>query len=318
MIIEDDPYGGETFRSYFLAARKDLMECGGVFKFQGLSAHIGLQSEACDEQRPCPLQVSLYARMGLHRYKLFKGRKFELNRVDHYVKSIGSAVSTYHMTVYAMDMEGGGGGGGGGAPKTCFELIVSEYLANCFTLMCGTARIQGEEDHTKKKNTVFMDTRLPEWPPVALHRVEKSEVQDNDEWIRLYVELAVAFDVSASRGDFEILDVAMDRNPNDEGLDAKNATFYISYRDRDDAWLAKSCHRIAAVRRSFDEDTGNFCLVGAIRLIESAQERRMFYSVFGVENNKRIKLNVPPHQFSQQAVYSRDGESVPWPSWGVA
>uniref|UniRef100_A0A1J3J2T2 Uncharacterized protein n=1 Tax=Noccaea caerulescens TaxID=107243 RepID=A0A1J3J2T2_NOCCA len=42
-------------------------------------------------------------------------------------------------------------------------------------LMCGIARILGEEDqticNTKKKNTMFMDTRLPEWPPVALHRV---------------------------------------------------------------------------------------------------------------------------------------------------
>lgn len=119
--------------------------------------------------------------------------------------------------------------------------------------------------------------------------MEKSEVQENDEWIRLYVELAVTFEFPPSRGggDLEILDVSMDRM--DEGLDAKNATFYISYEYSDDAWLGKRCHRIAAVRRSFDEDSGKFSLVGAtIQQIESAKEiRPLFPNFFGVENNKR-------------------------------
>ncbi|CAA7061505.1 unnamed protein product [Microthlaspi erraticum] len=261
MILEEDPFGEDVHSACTLAEEKKLEECGGEFKFKGYARHIGLESVACNERRPCPPRVSLYARMGLHRYNWLKGRKFELSRVGRYVKTIGSAASTYYMTLYAMDMGGGGGGGASLPPETCFEIAVSEYSANCFILFCDIARIQGEEDQTKRRRK-RMDTHLPEWPPVnPLYMVEKSEVQEHDEWIRLYVELAVAFDFPPrGGGDFEILDVAMDRN--DEGLDAKNATFYISYRDLDDARLGKSCHRIATVRRSFDEDSGNFYLVG--------------------------------------------------------
>ncbi|CAA7061506.1 unnamed protein product [Microthlaspi erraticum] len=283
MIFEPHPSGEDLHSAYTLAEHKKLEECGGKFKLKGYAPHIGLLYEPCDERTPCPPRVSLYARMGLHRYNLLKGRKFELNRVDHYVKSVGSAASTYFMTLYAMDMEGGGASL---PPETCFEIAVSEYSANCFILFCSIARIQGEEDQTKRRRK-DKDTRLPEWPPVnPLYVVEKSEVQENDEWIRLYVELAVTFDFPPSRGegDIEILDVSMDRM--DEGLDAKNATFYISYKYSDDAWLGKRCHhRIAAVRRSFDEDSGNFSLVGAILPKEGAQERPLFPNLFGVENN---------------------------------
>jgi hypothetical protein len=100
----------------------------------------------------------------------------------------------------------------------------------------------------------------------------------------------------------------MDRK--DEGLDAKNATFYITYKySDDDAWLGKLCHRIAAVRRSCDEDSAIFSLVGTIPHKESAQERHLFSSVF--EHSKRIKLNVPQS-------LERDREAVVWPSWGLA
>lgn len=85
----------------------------------------------------------------------------------------------------------------------------------------------------------------------------KSELQDNDDWIRLYLELAVAIN-EPRHGVFnlEIVKVATDV---DEGINAKNATFYIRYNDLS---KAEDSDCIAIVRRSFDEDTECFILTG--------------------------------------------------------
>lgn len=76
-------------------------------------------------------------------------------------------------------------------------------------------------------------------------------MQCNDDWIRLYVELAVAIDIRATDLNFKILEVSTDRK-DDEGLYAENATLYIGYKDLHEERLGKSCHRVAVVRRSFE------------------------------------------------------------------
>jgi len=96
--------------------------------------------------------------------------------------------------------------------------------------------------------------------------MKDSELQANIDWIRLYLELAVATtDRNREASDFglsnlEIVNVAVDA----EGLlNARNAIFYIRYKDLYEARLGNAdFDRIAIVRRIFDEDTGRFTLVG--------------------------------------------------------
>ncbi|KAG7578624.1 Protein MS5 [Arabidopsis thaliana x Arabidopsis arenosa] len=96
-------------------------------------------------------------------------------------------------------------------------------------------------------------------------KLKDSELQDNNDWIRLYLELVVATtDRNREASDFglsnlEIVNVAIDA----EGLYARNAIFYIRYKDLYKARLGKAdFDRFAIVRRSYDEDTGLFTLVG--------------------------------------------------------
>ncbi|ESQ31462.1 hypothetical protein EUTSA_v10004573mg [Eutrema salsugineum] len=278
------------------ASRKRLEKCG-MFDLKGCDNTLGLQERICNKWSPCPGKVLLYAKMGLHRYNLLQGTKFQLIRVKKYILSIGSPVGSYYITLYAI---------AAGSSLQTFQTRVSEEEGGKFILTCKIARIQGETSHSKR--VMYMGTSLPEWPPEnpfeKCYLVKESELQDND-WIRLYLELAVATTTGRDCGlsnKLEIVKVAID-----DALNAKNAIIYIRYNDLYKAELGKDSDRIAIVRRSFDEDTGCFMLVGQTQSSEiipknpslvvanedtgclSLKGQNQF--IKGFAENKRIKLN---------------------------
>ncbi|CAH8265302.1 unnamed protein product [Arabidopsis lyrata] len=117
---------------------------------------------------------------------------------------------------------------------------------------------------------------MPEWPTEdpfdngkRFYVLKNSEMQDND-WIRLYLELAVAKYTSDKKdpdlSNLKIVNVAIDIQDLNEGLNAKNATVYISYKD--EARVGKDVDRIAIARRNFDERTGCFSLMGKHQSLE--------------------------------------------------
>ncbi|CAH2061658.1 unnamed protein product [Thlaspi arvense] len=238
----DYPIG---WQSDLAASKKKLKKLGEEYGLDECTLEVGVGSYT---RGPFPRLVSLYARMGLHRYNLLQGAKFQLDRVEKYVLSMGSAAPTYGITLDAVD----------GSSLQSFQVKVSE-----------------DRDTHLDRGTVIMDTDLPEWPPKQNpfekhYLVKDSELQDNDDWIRLYVELAVAKSPGAKAErawapeDLKILKVAMDVV---DGLNAKkNVLFYIEYKD---LRLGRYSHGIAIVRRSFDEDEGSLFLVGKTVSLES-------------------------------------------------
>ncbi|KAG2245807.1 hypothetical protein Bca52824_085435 [Brassica carinata] len=236
-----------------MAATQKLVEKHGVFDMTG-SAY-GFGKTKCTKDHPCPVLVTLYAKMGLHRYNLLQGTKFQLKHVNKYIVTTGSAAPSYYITSVAIDDTAGGGS----SSLQTFQTQVSQESRGQFILTCDIARIRGETRNDKE--SMIIDIDLPEWPaenPFEKYCLVKSELQDNDDWIRLYLELAVAINEPRHHGLFnlEIVKVATDVG---EGINAKNATFYIRYNDLS---KAEDSDCIAIVRRSFDEDTGCFILVG--------------------------------------------------------
>ncbi|CAA7040242.1 unnamed protein product [Microthlaspi erraticum] len=130
------------------------------------------------------------------------------------------------------------------------------------------SKAEPERDTSSGRGASFVDSSLPEWPHEnpfqKYYLVKESELQEND-WIRLYIELAVAIVKNRKRKAFgppklEIVKVAMDANG--EGLNALNAIFYVRYKDLNEAEIGKALDRFAIVRRRFHEDTQCFSLVG--------------------------------------------------------
>ncbi|KAJ0244294.1 hypothetical protein HA466_0189530 [Hirschfeldia incana] len=183
--------------------------------------------------------------MGLHRYNLLKGTKFQLQRVKKYIVTTGSAAPSYYMTSVAIDDNTAGGGGGSSSLQT-FQIQVSQESRGQFILTCDIARIRGETRNDKE--SMIIDIDVPEWPeenPFEKYCLVKSELKDNDDWIRLYLELAVA--IKEPRGglfNLEIVNVATDVG---EGINAKNATFYIRHSDLAKAALGEVSDCIAIV-----------------------------------------------------------------------
>ncbi|KAG7615623.1 Protein MS5 [Arabidopsis thaliana x Arabidopsis arenosa] len=107
-----------------------------------------------------------------------------------------------------------------------------------------------------KKNIKLTDDILD----AAFYVLDKSQIEDNA-WILLYLELVVATSfrnhITHGLTSLKILKVAMEipRSPGvsvNMGLDAYDATFYISYKDFCKARVGKEVDRIALVRRILD------------------------------------------------------------------
>ncbi|ESQ44557.1 hypothetical protein EUTSA_v10003412mg, partial [Eutrema salsugineum] len=158
-------------------------------------------------------------------------------------------------------------------PQTStFQIKVSEGSHGRFSLGCYTARIRGDTSGDRETNAVyipgksyFLGNYLPQWPPENPFEqfclVNELEMQEIDkDWIHLYLELAVATADGYDRKepkDFDDLHI---------GLYAKNATFYIRFKDLFRARLGQNdkVDRVAIIRRRYDEDTGAFSLEGQI------------------------------------------------------
>ncbi|EOA18325.1 hypothetical protein CARUB_v10006844mg, partial [Capsella rubella] len=108
--------------------------------------------------------------------------------------------------------------------------------------------------------------------------VKESELEQND-WIRLYLELAVAathkntgrnHDLS----NLKILKVAIEtpedlEPPNEGSLSAITALVYIRYEDSCESRVGKDVDRIAIVKRTYSEHHGSFVLEGWNKPIKS-------------------------------------------------
>ncbi|CAA7040112.1 unnamed protein product [Microthlaspi erraticum] len=241
----------------------------------------GLMEYICSNDTCCRI-VLLYARMGLHRYNLLQGKNLELISVTKYNQTTFSAACGYYITLEAMDPATN-------SPLT-FQTRVQELQSGKLVLLCAIARplggtnlgdIKRSSDYKPVKN-FFLSNTIPQWPPEdpfenskRCRVLEKSEVQENDDWIRLYLELAVATTIRNSvknhdLSKLKIVKVAVDTSTQDVEEGLKNSKHfvivYIRYKDPCvDALLGNHVvDRLAIVRRTFNEQHGTFSLVGQI------------------------------------------------------
>ncbi|CDY16144.1 BnaA09g28780D [Brassica napus] len=155
----------------------------------------GLTEHICNDT--CSPLILLYAKLGLHRYNLVQGKNLQLSSVKKYNKSMASVNSSYYITLVAIH------------PATqllqTFQTRVNELRYGELVLECCTARPLGEthicgikkiSDHKPVEDLLHT---FPEWPPKnpfkkskRCYVLKKSELRENDDWIRLYLELAVA------------------------------------------------------------------------------------------------------------------------------
>ncbi|KAH0878531.1 hypothetical protein HID58_065925 [Brassica napus] len=229
----------------------------------------GLIEFICNDT--CSPLILLYAKLGLHRYNLVQGKNLQLSSVKKYNQSMGSAASSYYITLVAID------------PATqllqTFQTRVNELRYGELVLDCCIARPLGEthicgiKKSSDHKPVEDLFHTFPEWPPKnpfkksnRCYVLKKSELRENDDWIRLYLELAVA---TTNRNTLEnhlvsnlkIVKVAIDTSTQ-EGLDLF-AIVYIRYKDSCEARVGKDVDRVAVVRRFFNEGMGSFSLVAA-------------------------------------------------------
>ncbi|CAH8383451.1 unnamed protein product [Eruca vesicaria subsp. sativa] len=220
-----------------------------------------------------PDLVELYAKLGLHRYNMFKETNYQL---DFLVKfnMLQKFLPVFYMTLLAHD------------PaldplKKTFQVEVDEHEVNSLNITCSISRVKDEVsprrpyvprffhlDAAEKEEDGLFKGDLPDWPSddalndaKRFYLVKKSEWQSND-WISMYVDVF---------SKLEILDVAIetgieDVEPPNERLKATSANVYIKFKG-----LANVCspgfesgeHVVckAVVRRVLDVD-GNLTIQG--------------------------------------------------------
>ncbi|KAL1190912.1 hypothetical protein V5N11_025655 [Cardamine amara subsp. amara] len=228
----------------------------------------------CDDRwSPCRGLVRLYARMGLHRYNLLEGKNLQFCHVKKYNMTNHSAASSYYITLRAMDPARN--------ERLTFQTLVSEKRYGHLILTSNIARPRGTNTEDGPLITECPKLSLPECPPEDLFEnrkqfyvINESELQHND-WIRLYLELAVATSHRHTDHDLsnlKIVKVAIEtteQDPNEGSLNAINALVYIRYKDFCESRVGKDVDRIAIVRRTFKESKGGFILEGHNQVIKS-------------------------------------------------
>nr|XP_018483635.1 PREDICTED: UPF0725 protein EMB2204-like [Raphanus sativus] len=208
----------------------------------------------------------LYARMGLHRYSLLQGKKLQLSSIKKYNKTACTHIDSYYITLEAEDPVIPGS-------LLTFQTKVSERRYRKFDLKCTVARLLGEKTKKTieaKKGSLPNVPELPQEDPFVedgtnrFYLLKDSELEDND-WIRLYLELAVATTNRKygrhheSLAVLKILEVAIEST---QGLGDYDAVFYIRYDDSCEARVGKDIHRVAIVRRFFDKQSEVLYLLG--------------------------------------------------------
>ncbi|EFH56019.1 hypothetical protein ARALYDRAFT_345650 [Arabidopsis lyrata subsp. lyrata] len=239
--------------------------------------------------------------MGLHRYNLLKGENYQFVCVQKYHYRLILAPSTYFITVVATDPSTS-------LPQT-FHIRIEEDRHAAFILKCNISRIQGE--FNKFDGGLCYPGNMPEWPTEdpfdngkRFYVLNDSELQDN-EWIRLYLELAVTKHLSTQMdpdlSELKIVNAAIDIQVLNEGLNAINATVYISYKDSCEARVGKDVDRIAIVRRNFDERTGCFTLMGMHQSSETIPKKGANQSEAGVGKDvDNIRRSYSKHTSCQE------------------
>ncbi|CAA7042187.1 unnamed protein product [Microthlaspi erraticum] len=157
-----------------------------------------------------------------------------------------------------------------------FQAVVHEKTYNRFALTCTVARLfvgkrNGDSDKktVRRYGLIGLMPKLPAEDPFKeddtitsrFYVFKESELQEKD-WIRLYLELAVATSNRQrakihSLTNLKILKAAMEITRDPDG-----AILYIRYEDSCEARVGKDVDRIALVRRILDKDTGSLSLVG--------------------------------------------------------
>ncbi|CAN8245605.1 unnamed protein product [Cochlearia groenlandica] len=225
----------------------------------------GLNEKICsDGIRPCSGLVKLYAMFGLHRYNLLHGKNYKLIRVEKYAYRGLIPITPYYITFSAKHFDDGS--------EQTFITKVDQNIIGKLILTCYIATPKGCEPYElnlRQPRLKIGDVKFPEWPPQnpfenndLFYVLTKSELQEN-EWIRLYLELAVVASNPYNRRNpdlsgLEIVKVAT----NTSHLCSENATFYISYKDHCEVRVGTNVDRIAVVERSFNRETQCFTLVG--------------------------------------------------------
>lgn len=213
---------------------------------------------------PYPVLVNLYAKVGLHRYNMFKETNFQLHSLVKF-NMLPNYLSSFNITLLAHDPALG-------PLEKTFQVKVDEEKVHCLHIMCTISRLKDEvipekpfvppfHDAAKEdgffKDELLADSffkgELPDWPSdVALndekrfYLVKESEWQAND-WISMYLELVICADgrltekVTSANfymhvfSQLEILEVAIetgieDVEPLNERLKATSANVYIKFK----------------------------------------------------------------------------------------
>ncbi|KAJ0253236.1 UPF0725 protein [Hirschfeldia incana] len=237
---------------------------------------------------PDPVMVNLYAKVGLHRYNMFKETNFKLDSLVKF-NMLQHCLSSFYITLLAHDpaldpLE-----------KT-FQVKVNDIKVRCLHIRCTVARLKDEviprkpfvpHFHDTSKEDGFFKGELPDWPSdnalndgKRFYLVKESEWQAND-WILMYLELVICADGRLTEKEhvfsqLEILQVAIetgieDVEPPNERLKATRANVYIKFKGLANVLTHKMIfesgehvERKAVVRRVLDKHgsltiSGTFC-----------------------------------------------------------
>uniref|UniRef100_A0A1J3HIW6 UPF0725 protein n=1 Tax=Noccaea caerulescens TaxID=107243 RepID=A0A1J3HIW6_NOCCA len=229
----------------------------------------GMQAYVCKKPNDCPILVSLYAKIGLHRYNMLQEANLQLRSIKKYnTKSVcGFMPASYYITLEAVDPATGSV-----AP---FQVSSHERCKSDMDVRFIVARPQetGTNGMVFRSNAPgFYNIPVPEWPSEndqkQFYLVQESELKEND-WIRLYLELEF---VTTNRripdpklSDLKIVEVMVDtkenvEQPNERLKGFKDAVVYIKYDQ--DLGEGQVCKRRAIIRRAVDLRTGHMSLKG--------------------------------------------------------
>ncbi|VVB00848.1 unnamed protein product [Arabis nemorensis] len=251
--------------------------------------NIGLVSYDCQKSAryPYPVLVKRYAMLGLHRYNMLEGTRFQLQGLLK-LNMLQNCVSSYYMTLNARDSTG---------RLKPFRLDVTCSIAR--------PRVKKDEVTTEKPfvphfhgyaipDSKFFDGELPDWPlDEALNDTKRFYVLKELEWketecINLYLELLICADDRRRMrnkknflSNLEIVKVAIETNiedmkPSNERLKAKCANVYITFKGlKKTPWSEEiDVERKAIIRRVIGS-TGSLTLVGKLWSGENTEKRSM-------------------------------------------
>ncbi|CAA7048246.1 unnamed protein product [Microthlaspi erraticum] len=230
-----------------------------------------MQVIKCKPNEDCPLEVTLYAKMGLHRYNMIQGTDLKLDRIQKYNKHLHVLPSTYYITLVAWNPATG--------TRVPFQTSIHEIKWNVLDVQCRIARLK-EKRGTKakvEKTPGFYHVVVPKWPEDDVladqnrfYVVPESEWQEND-WIILYLQLAFVttnrYSNNLKLSDLKIVEVMVETKENVEPPSErlkgfKDAVLYIKYdQDLGEGQVSK---RRAIITRDVDSRSGHMSLIGKI------------------------------------------------------